>query len=1248
MADDGRDSTVSGYGPPAGSTPAGETPGDDPHAYIALDRRAALAAGTAIPDRLRGTGLFADVSGFTPLTERLRLELGAQRGVEVLTAYLDRAFHGVIEAVHRFGGNVIYFSGDAITAWFDGDDGRRAAASALAIRSAMGEVGRVTTPGGTVLELTVKVALATGQVRRAVVGDPDIQRLEVLAGGLLDRLAEAERVAAPGDIVVDHSTMESLGSFAAYVNRLTLPGSGRRAARLRRLSGAVADARAVEPPALPEQVIREWLLPVVFERISTGRGEFVAELRPAYPVFVRFAGIDFDADAGAIDTLDRFVTSAQRVFDRFGGSVLQLTLGDKGANLYGVFGSPVSHEDDGARAAAAALELLKLQDGAGVTDLAIGMAWGALRSGTYGHSRRRTFVCLGDAVNTAARLMSAAPAGQIYAADAVRHGAGDGYRWKDLEPLQLKGKSQSLAAAALLGVRQDQPRRRLRYELPMYGRDAELAILTAALDDALEGDSRVVAVAGEAGLGKSRLIAEFVRAARQRGVLVAFGESQTLGVSGSYFVWQEVWRRLLGIADEEDPARQRQAVEDAVAALDPALLPRAPLIGDVVGVSMPDSELTAAFDAKLRKNSLEDLLAQCLRRRAGDEPVVIVLEDGQWIDGLSRELLQALARAVRRSRVLFVLAYRGTAQPGGGLGLERLDNFLEIALETLAPEAARRLIDAKARHVFGVEAPPALAERIAARAEGNPFYAEELLNYIAGAGQGVLDEHALTDLQLPDTLHSLILSRIDALRERPRQTLKVAGVIGRLFRATMLPGVYPAMGDLAEIVEHLGTLSERDLVALDQAETLTYLFRHVVTQEVSYASMPFALRSTLHRRVGEYIEVSEADDLEPHLDVLAHHFWLGDDADKKHRYLLRAEESARRRYANDLAIDYGERLLTLVDGPARADVLLRLGKVLELTGDWGRAEQVAREALELAGAAGEAAIVARCEAALAEVARKHGNYDEAFERLTRAAETFREVADETGLGVVYHVFGTIAAQRGDLPGARRAYQQSLEIRTRLNDRAALASLHSNLAIVAQFDGDHEEARKASERALEIRRDVGDIWGLGVSHNNIGMIDYLGKHHAEARERFEEAIRCCAEAGDPWMVALARNNLGNAARELGDYTTARRNYAASLETYHSNDDLWALSFLLEDLAMLASRTGAESAAFELLGAAEMLRERIGSPRDAEQQAEIDSQLRQARQALGTAAMTAALARGWSWSVTEAMDRAQQFARDPPSP
>ncbi|MEQ9005248.1 MAG: tetratricopeptide repeat protein [Pseudomonadales bacterium] len=1217
---------------------------DDPEAYIARDRRRAIATGQPLPDRVWGSAVFADISGFTALTEALVAELGPQRGPEALTEHLDRVFHAIIDSLDRFGGNVIYFSGDAITAWIDGDDGRRAVAGALAMQAAMTEVGRVVTGGGAVVDLALKVAIAGGEVRRAVVGDPSIQRLDVLAGSLLDVLAGVERQAGSGEILVDESTLDALGDVLTVARRLRDPDSGRRLGLVSGLQIVVPEARTPEPPPLPPDVVRQWLLPVVYERITAGRGEFLAELRSAYPVFLRFGGLDFDADDGAIDELKHFVARAQHVFDRYGGSLLQITLGDKGAYLYGVFGSPVAHEDDAARAATAALELVALEASAAVTGIQVGIAHGALRSGTYGHDRRRTFVCLGDAVNVAARLMSKAPAGRIYVTADVRAAAGDAFVWRDLEPLVLKGKARPMPAAELASSLASVARRRTRYELPMFGRDRELAALEAAFGHAEARRGRIVGVSAEAGLGKSRLVAEFVRGARRREVLVAFGECQSFGVNTSYFVWREIWRRLLNVDESDDVDGQRSAAEAALRRIDPSLLPRAPLLGDVLGVSLPDNELTAGFDAKLRKSSLEDLLVTCLRERSTREPLVVVLEDCHWIDALSRDLLKALARATDGHRLLFLLAYRPAAAPGGQLGLEALPHFQELPLQMLNAEQMRAVIGAKAAHVFDLEAPPeVLVDLVTARAEGNPFYAEELLNFVASRGVRPDDARALSALSLPESLHSLILSRIDALAEDPRRTLKVASVIGRLFRAPALPGVYPDLGPVTAVRDRLSVLCDQDLVTLDQAETEAYLFRHVVTQEVSYQSMPFAMRSGLHRRVGTYIEATEAEDLEPHLDLLAHHFWLGDDDARKRLYLKRAEASARRRYANESAIEYGERLLTLTAGDERAEVLLGMGKVLELIGDWGRAAAVAREARELAAGAGNEGRMARCDAALAEVARKQGHYDEATELLARAADTFRRIGDEEGLGLALHVSGTIAAQRGDFDAARRAYQESLEIRARLADQTALASLHSNLAIVAQYSGDYAEARAASQRGLDIRRAVGDRWGIGVSLNNIGMIAFLERNHGDARRHFEEAITLCREVGDPWMVALARNNLGNALRELGEHAAACENYAASLETYRRNDDLWALAFLLEDMAVAAAQMDAGAAAFALLGAGERLREEIGSPRTPEQEADLAAAFLDAHRALGAAGAEAATRRGRGWSRDEAIDQALGFAR-----
>ena len=419
-----------------------------------------------------------------------------------------------------------------------------------------------------------------------------------------------------------------------------------------RLNVAVKDAPVqMFDTRLPDAVVREWVLPAVYERIRTGRGEFLAELRPAFPVCVHFSGIDFDYDRDAIREARRVHTFRAAILTSYGGNLLHLTVGDKGAYLYAVFGSPVAHEDDAARAAAAALELRDLESATAATDIQIGIAYGRLRSGTYGHAHRQAFTCLGDAANLSARLMATAPPRGIYVSESVRRAAGEVFTWEQLAPITVKGKSEPISAFALTGSKRRASRRQAGYERAIVGRRAELERIGAKLDAALEGNGGVIGIAAEAGMGKSRLAAEFARTARQRGALVAVGECQSYGTNTSYFVWREIWSTLFRLDDSLPEADQVQAVLAALAAIDPALVPRAPLLQGILDLPIPDNDLTAQFDAKLRKTSLEGLLVECLRAQAGAAPLVLVLEDCHWLDPLSRDLLEVLARALADLRV---------------------------------------------------------------------------------------------------------------------------------------------------------------------------------------------------------------------------------------------------------------------------------------------------------------------------------------------------------------------------------------------------------------------------------------------------------------------------------------------------------------------------------------------------------------------------------------------------------------------
>jgi adenylate cyclase len=1207
--------------------------------YLPADRLHAIARGAQLPERATGAALFADISGFTPLTEALVLALGPQRGAEELPRQLNLVYNALIAEVHRYGGSVLGFAGDAITCWFDEqrEQGEgslagptaRAAAAALAMQRAMGGFAAIPIEGVGAVALAVKVAVAAGPARRFVVGDPAIQLVDVLAGATLDRLAAAEHLAEKGEVLLDAAAAEALGE------RARLAGWREDETQFQRF--AVLDGLAAPPEpapwppldeaAVPAEALRPWLLPPVYERLQAGLGEFLTELRPAAALFLRFGGIDFDGDELAPLKLDAYIRWVQRVLQRYEAFMLQLTIGDKGCYLYAAFGAPAAHEDDAVRACMAALELRESRlDFIGAAQ--IGVSQGRMRTGAYGALERRTYGSLGDEVNMAARLMQHAPPGQALVSLAARWPAGERFAWEQLPPLRVKGKARPVSVARLIGqeelrgLRLHEP----RYGLPMVGRAAELAAAVALLERAAGGAGQILALAAEAGLGKSRLVAAILAEARRRGLATFGGECASYGASAGYLPWRSIWRDLLGLDPTASPAAQASALPTSLARLDPALLPRLPLLGAVLNLELPDNELTAAFLPKLRKAALEAMLVDCLRARARQGPLLIVIEDLHWIDPLSDDLLAALGRAVAELPVLLLLAYRPPQIPQlQAPRVSRLSHFRELTLGSLAPSEVAQLVRLKLAQLFGAEAPipPGLAERIDRQALGNPFYVEELLNYLRDRG---VDPQALAaheQLELPPSLHSLILSRIDQLSEQQKTLIKVASVIGRLFRASVLWGLDPFVSRRVALRADLDALSELELTPLDTPDPeLAYLFKHVITQEVAYESLPFATRAALHGQIGAVIEASQPEQL----DLLAFHYDRSENLEKRREYLLRAADAARRDYGNAAAIDYYRRALPLLDGADRVAALLSLSKVLELVARLDEAEAAAREALALAEALGDEPLAARCRAALAFLRYRQGAYGEALALADAARAAFEAAGDREGLAQAIGYAAVILDRQGEYGGALAAYEASLALWRALGDRLSAAHALNNMGIMLTNQGEHARAQALQEEALALRRAAGDRWATGVSLINLGLVELNRGALAVARAHFEEALALLREVGDPQSLASCLGNLAFTLAELGEGERARALYYECLRIHQSLSDSWMLAYLFEDLAALEGAEGEHVRALRLVGAAAALREAIGAPRNPAEAARIAALLAAAGETISLPGQEAAVAQG----------------------
>ncbi|MGB4979018.1 MAG: tetratricopeptide repeat protein [Anaerolineae bacterium] len=1259
-----------------------QTPIELQAVYIPMDRRQAMVAGVTLPEQTTGAALFVDISGFTPLTEALVEILGPQRGAEELTRYLNQVYDTLIAELDRFGGSVIGFSGDAITCWLDGDQGRRATACALAMQEAMRPFQSAPLPNTGAISLAVKATVAVGPVHRFVVGDPALQVIDVLSGITLNHLAQAEHHAEKGEVLLTAAAAAAVGDaviFSAW--RETLHTDAQDEAPPARFGVAAGLREPVEPQpwpllaadALSAAQVQPWLLPAVYERLRTGGGEFLAELRPAVSLFLRFGGLDYDHDPSVRDKLDQFIRGVQRLLTRYAATPLQIVVGDKGSYLYIAFGAPHAHEDDAARALAAALELRALAASLDyLTPVQIGIARGRMRTGAYGGVTRRTYGVMGDAANVAARLMQAAKPGQILVTDAVQAAAGASFAWEELPAIRVKGKSLPIAIASLLGRRQKPAvgTHEAAYALPMVGRVAELALIETRLAAAHEGHGQIIAIAGVAGMGKSRLVAEVIRRARALGFAIFAGECESYGTNSSYLVWQNIWRGLLavdaGASDEmrgdggngavgpvtHATSRQIELLAATLRQLDPTLVPRLPLLGRLLNLPIPDNDLTHTFDAKLRKTSLEALLVDCLRGLAASTPLTIILEDAHWMDALSQDLLEALGQALDSLPVLLVLTYRppDLAQEQAPR-LSRLPAVTRIALGEFSPAEAAHLIALRIGHrgqaggaapLHPDDLPAALVERILERADGNPFYIEELLNYIQARGIAFDDAQSLAQLDLPVSLHSLILSRIDQLSESQQITLKAASVIGRLFGTRLLWGVHPSLGAHDLVQRDLETLASLGLMALERTEPDTvYFFKHVVTQEVAYESLPYATRAMLHDQLGRFVEETYHEALDPHLDLLAFHYARSNNEAKQREYLLRAGQAAQARYANSAAIDYYQRVLPILARGQKVDVLLSLGQVLELTGNWRGASDLYTEALRLAADLDDLLTQAWCQIRLGENCRKQARFGEAWEWLAAARRGFEALADKDGLGQALHYLGTLADQQGDYAGAQAHYLESLALRRAVGDQPRVASLLSNLAIVARRQGNLAEARRLHGESLTIRRGFGDRWAIGVSLNNLGNVLLDLGNDREAALCFEEALALMRQVGDRWTIANFLNNLGNAARGQRDDDRAHALYRESLLIYRGFGDKWALAYLLEDIGSLLALEGKPTQALRLIGAAAALRAAIGVPLSGAEQARLDRLLAPALSHLAGWDQARALADGRALpqadAISEALDQ-----------
>ena len=988
-------------------------------AYIAADRRKALARGRELPDRALGAALFADISGFTALTEALEHELGPRDGAEELTLHLNAVYDALITVIERFGGSVIGFSGDAITCWFSASIWYaprfpqsmlrraclRAVLAAFDLQQAIRNHHLIQTPSGRTFTLALKVAVAAGSARRFVVGNPAVQRLDVLAGTTVDRLAEAEHQARQGEIVLSQEVCEILGSALDISEWRDGETTAERFAVVRAPQHTSTNERLprigipLQRSSQPEVPIndRSWLLPAVRARLSEGQVDLPTEIRVVVALFLRFNSPDYDGDDNAGAKLDSYVRWVQEVLLRYGGTLMQLTIGDKGSYLYATFGAPVTYENDVERALRAALALAAPPDSLAWAGAArIGIDSGTTRAGTYGGHTRMTYGVMGDTVNVAARLMMQARAGQILVSQAAqRHGTGL-FAWEPLPPLKLKGKTSALLVFHLLGSHDlIEPG---FYGDAFVGRETSIDMLLAAAQPMLEGRfAGICYVDGEAGIGKSRLVYEFRQCLRQASVQWLYCPTEQI-LGGplhpfSYFL-RSYFEQANNQGEQENQTHFDAVLGHLAATLAERRADAGPIVdelwrtrsflGALVGLYESGS-LYEQLDPKLRFDNTLYAIANLLRAASMCAPLVIELEDGHWLDHGSRELVALLCRELSEAPVLIVCSARpDDAGSPFRLALPPDTPERTVVVQALSPDMCRVMAAQVLKSQIGDELAAFLYEQTA----GNPFFLEQLildlrergaLAHFDQAGQhenefvrGMAEPffgRPTPLVGLPNGINAVLVARLDRLGDSVRDVVQMASVLGREWSLPILSAMRQDDDDVYAKVRQ----AEAGQIWNELTE-VRFLFRHVLLRDAAYTMQARTRLRELHRRAAAAIEQEHGEDLQRQAALLAYHYQQAEDHGRELQYVRMAGEWAVGQFANADAVGFFSRALELVqpkDIDTRYELLLAREHVYHLQGE--RTAQ-ARDIAELA----ELAKQLHSSAREAQVLLRQANYAEAI------------------------------------------------------------------------------------------------------------------------------------------------------------------------------------------------------------------------------------------------------------------------------
>ncbi|MGQ0624389.1 MAG: adenylate/guanylate cyclase domain-containing protein [Sporichthyaceae bacterium] len=1107
-----------------------------------------------------GTMMFADLSGFTALSEKLQRR--GSEGAELLVVTVNTVFEALLRIAYDNGGSLIKFGGDALLIFFYGEGHEcRGANAAFRMRERLRTVGKLEVSGiRGVLRMTV--GLHSDEFHFVLAGQSHKEHLVLGAGAR--GIVETEALAQNGQIVI------SAAVAAALPLRCLGPAVGQDGARLLRRTPLEhpAPLPTEDIPRPPNEVVGQALSTAVRAHVMAGRA--APEHRRASVAFLQFAGANAIIESAGIDAaaakVHELVVTAQQAADAWEICFLDSDVDADGGKLLFTAGAPRVVGDDEERMLLAMRQIIDARaklSGPQELRVRIGVNRGPVFTGELGPYYRRSYIVMGDTTNLAARVMGKSKPGTVWATPGILERSTTRFDTVKLEPFAAKGKARLVQAyqvghALRATTASDQARERAA----LTGRGAQTAVLEARLSALGDRAGAAITLIGEAGVGKTRLL-EWVR---ERGRVLDPQVHQVRAACEAhtaltpYGPWQTLLPALMGLAPTTTPAQAYAAAAARCAGTD--LANWAPLIADVLGHEVEPTAAVAALSPEFRQARVHEVLWRFLAPER-TRPTVLEIDNAHLLDESSAALLRAVLATLARLPWLVVLAGR----PAGfaELGAQRLE------LAPLSPDDAVELAQAV---TDAAPLPAHVLDEAVARSGGNPQFLLDLLDAAAGGGG-----------ELPESAAGAAMALIDALAPSDRTVVRRLSVLGTSFHPQRLPGL--GIDPDPQIWARLAGVFDSD-------PSGRMSFRRTAVAEAAYSTLPFGARRAMHAELAAALEADSSAAPDP-AALARHHRAAGAHEAALPYTVAAAQRSLTRGAAADAARLFRAALdsaLTLRrSGAELAPIFDGLGVALRRAGEGRAAEAVYRQARSHS-----ADPVRRAELYYrqARLAHREGRYS-ASVRTARAGRRALEGArDPDAIAWRACLLSNEAADRlrqGRLGASDALCRAALAEAAHAGDGAQGPRAAQRAAAHAGYLLDWtlvERERSAeavySERAREIYASLGDLEDLANVENNLGMFAYWDGRWDDAVARYRVAAELSERIGDVMGVGFGDCNIGEVLADQGRWVEAEAALRRALRAWRSVGDEAGGGFARMLLGRALTRAGRDEEGTALLATA----------------------------------------------------------------